>query len=121
MAVIKNKATRKTHVATLDATPRHLWLASLGTLVAVKRESKTAAQRIVIGVDATATRIFEASKRAQADLDAGKCDLIAVGKPFIANPDLVARWKAGAKENTPDMATFYTPGAKGYTDYPFMK
>ncbi len=61
------------------------------------------------------------AKRAQADLDAGKCDLIAVGKPFIANPDLVARWKAGAKENTPDEATFYTPGAKGYTDYPFMK
>ena len=61
------------------------------------------------------------AKRAQADLDAGKCDLIAVGKPFIANPDLVARWKAGAEENTFDMATFYTPGAKGYTDYPFMK
>jgi N-ethylmaleimide reductase len=56
--------------------------------------------------------------RAEADLAAGKCDLIAVGRPFLANPDLVARWKAGAALNAPDMDTFYTPGAKGYTDYP---
>ncbi|MEK6662504.1 MAG: alkene reductase [Pseudomonadota bacterium] len=58
--------------------------------------------------------------RAERDLAAGKCDLIAVGRPFLANPDLVARWKTGAAENTPDMATFYTPGAKGYIDYPTM-
>ncbi|MEO8332900.1 MAG: alkene reductase [Gallionella sp.] len=55
---------------------------------------------------------------AESDLAAGKCDLIAVGRPFLANPDLVARWKAGAALNAPDMNTFYTPGAKGYTDYP---
>ena len=54
---------------------------------------------------------------AESDLAAGKCDLIAVGKPFLANPDLVARWKANAPLNTPDMSTFYTPGPKGYTDY----
>jgi len=58
--------------------------------------------------------------RAEDDLAAGKCDLIAVGRPFLANPDLVARWKTGAAENSPDMATFYTPGAKGYIDYPTM-
>ena len=58
--------------------------------------------------------------RAEHDLAAGKCDLIAVGRPFLANPDLVARWKIGAVENAPDMATFYTPGAKGYIDYPTM-
>ena len=58
--------------------------------------------------------------RAEADLAAGKCDLIAVGRGFLANPDLVARWKSGAAENVPDMGTFYTPGAKGYTDYPTM-
>ena len=58
--------------------------------------------------------------RAESDLAAGKCDLIAVGKPFLANPDLVARWKAGAAVNAPDMATFYTPGPKGYTDYPAL-
>ena len=56
--------------------------------------------------------------RAESDLAAGKCDLIAVGRLFIANPDLVARWKAGAVLNEVDMSTFYTPGAKGYTDYP---
>jgi N-ethylmaleimide reductase len=60
------------------------------------------------------------AKRAESDLAANKCDLIAVGRPFIANPDLVARWKTGAPENEPDMATFYTPGPKGYTDYPVL-
>jgi N-ethylmaleimide reductase len=58
--------------------------------------------------------------RAESDLAAGKCDLIAVGKPFLANPDLVARWKIGAAVNAPHMNTFYTPGAKGYTDYPAL-
>ena len=58
--------------------------------------------------------------RAESDLAAGKCDLIGVGRPFLANPDLVARWKAGAAVNAPDFATFYTPGPKGYTDYPTL-
>ena len=58
--------------------------------------------------------------RAESDLAAGKCDLIAVGRPILANPDLLARWKAGAALNAPDMDTFYTPGAKGYTDYPAL-
>ena len=57
---------------------------------------------------------------AESDLAAGKCDLIAVGKPFLANPDLVTRWKTGAVLNAPDMSTFYTPGSKGYTDYPAL-
>jgi N-ethylmaleimide reductase len=60
-------------------------------------------------------------ERAESDLTAGKCDLIAVGRPFLANPDLVTRWKIGAPVNAPDMGTFYTPGAKGYTDYPVLK
>lgn len=58
--------------------------------------------------------------RAETDLTAGKADLIAVGRPFLANPDLIERWKEGAAENAPDMATFYTPGPKGYTDYPAL-
>jgi N-ethylmaleimide reductase len=57
---------------------------------------------------------------AESDLASGKCDLIAVGRPFLANPDLVARWKAGTEVNAPDMDTFYTPGSKGYTDYPAL-
>jgi len=58
------------------------------------------------------------AKRAESDLAEGKCNLIAVGRPFLANPDLVARWKTAAAENASDMDTFYTPGAEGYTDYP---
>jgi N-ethylmaleimide reductase len=61
------------------------------------------------------------AKRAESDLAAKKCDLVAVGRPFLANPDLVARWKAGAPENAPDMATFYTGDSKGYIDYPTME
>ena len=58
--------------------------------------------------------------RAESDLEAGKADLIAVGRSLLANPDLVERWKTGAPLNPPDMDTFYTPGAKGYTDYPVL-
>lgn len=58
--------------------------------------------------------------RAETDLKAGKADLIAVGRPFLANPDLVERWKEGMAVNEPDMSTFYTPGPKGYTDYPAL-
>src|SRR6202453_3831667 len=53
-------------------------------------------------------------------LAASEADLIAFGKPFIANPDLVERLKSGAPLNTPDKATFYGGGAKGYTDYPVL-
>jgi N-ethylmaleimide reductase len=61
------------------------------------------------------------AERSEKDLAAGKCDLIAVGRPFLANPDLVKRWKTGAAVNDPDMETFYTPGPKGYTDYPVLE
>ncbi len=60
---------------------------------------------------------FDAA-RAEAALTGGQADLIAFGRPFISNPDLVERLHASAALATPDMATFYVPGAKGYTDYP---
>ena len=60
------------------------------------------------------------AERAESDLATQKCDLIAVGRPFLANPDLVARWKTHAAVNAPDFSTFYTPGVKGYTDYPTL-
>ncbi|MDX5374428.1 MAG: alkene reductase [Gammaproteobacteria bacterium] len=59
--------------------------------------------------------------RAQADLDAGRAALIAVGRDFLANPDLPARWQQGAALNPPDPDSFYTPGEKGYTDYPVLE
>jgi N-ethylmaleimide reductase len=57
---------------------------------------------------------------AEEALAAGHADLIAFGRPFLANPDLVTRMRAAAELNAPDMSTFYTPGPKGYTDYPAL-
>ena len=51
-------------------------------------------------------------------LAANEADMVAFGKPFISNPDLVERLKTGAPLTAPDKATFYGGGAKGYTDYP---
>jgi N-ethylmaleimide reductase len=59
--------------------------------------------------------------RGQAALDAGIADAVSFGRTFLANPDLPARIAAGARLNEPDMATFYTRGPKGYTDYPTLR
>lgn len=48
-------------------------------------------------------------------------DAIAFGTKFLANPDLPERFKRGAELNAPDRATFYSPGEKGYTDYPALQ
>ena len=53
-------------------------------------------------------------------LAAGDADMIAFGRPFLANPDLVERARRGAGLNAPDMATFYTADSKGYIDYPVL-
>ena len=53
-------------------------------------------------------------------LATGLADLVAVGRPFLANPDLADRWRSGAELNEPDPATFYGGGAEGYTDYPTL-
>ena len=57
---------------------------------------------------------------AESALQAGQADLIAFGRPFLANPDLVKRMQQRAPLNAVDMDTFYTPGPKGYTDYPAL-
>ena len=57
---------------------------------------------------------------ADAAIQGGKLDAVAFGTAFLANPDLPARFKARAPLNAPDPATFYTPGPKGYTDYPSL-
>jgi N-ethylmaleimide reductase len=62
---------------------------------------------------------YSADEAEQA-IAGGKVDAVAFGTPFLANPDLPARFKAGAPLNAPDAATFYTPGYKGYTDYPAL-
>ena len=53
-------------------------------------------------------------------IENGYADLVAYGVPFIANPDLVARFEVDAALNTPDESTFYTDTEKGYIDYPEM-
>jgi len=55
---------------------------------------------------------------AESMLENNEADLIAFGKPFISNPDLVERLKSGSPLAEPDKATFYHGGAKGYVDYP---
>ncbi|MGB3258454.1 MAG: alkene reductase [Ornithinimicrobium sp.] len=51
-------------------------------------------------------------------LDAGLAEAVVVGRPFLATPDLPARWEAGRELNEPNPDTFYGGGAEGYTDYP---
>ena len=54
---------------------------------------------------------------ANAAIARGEADLVAFGAPFLANPDLPARFKRGAPLNPADQATFYAGEAKGYIDY----
>ena len=58
--------------------------------------------------------------RGNAAIASGHADCIAFGVPFLANPDLVERFKTDAPLNTPDSNTFYGGTAQGYTDYPFL-
>ncbi len=58
---------------------------------------------------------------AEEELFSGPADLIAFGKPVIANPDFVHRCLNGIPLNKPDRETFYSQGKKGYTDYPLAK
>ncbi|MBX5046310.1 alkene reductase [Rhizobium lentis] len=53
--------------------------------------------------------------------ESGRADLVAFGKPFIANPDLVERLAKNLPLNTPDQSTFYGGSAKGYIDYPTLE
>jgi N-ethylmaleimide reductase len=55
--------------------------------------------------------------RADADLAEGKGELVAFGRPFIANPRLTTLMRDGGELRMPDFGTFYTPGPAGYTDY----
>jgi len=59
---------------------------------------------------------------AESAIEAGHADLIAFGRPYISNPDLVERYRLNAELNEPaDMKNWYSPmGAKGYTDYPSL-
>jgi N-ethylmaleimide reductase len=105
-------------------------LSGLGLLyVRVLDHSAMGAPAIPAGIKASLRQAFDGPFIAAGGFDHGgaeqvladgKADLVAFGRPFLANPDLVARMKADAPTNAVDMDTFYTPGAKGYTDYPAL-
>ena len=57
----------------------------------------------------------------EADVRSGLADGIAWGRKFIANPDLVERFRTGAELTPDDFKTWYTPGPEGYTDYPALR
>ena len=63
------------------------------------------------------------AESAEAAIASSSADLIAFGRPFISNPDLVERFTIGAELNPPsDVSDWYTPaGAKGYTDFPVLR
>jgi N-ethylmaleimide reductase len=75
--------------------------------------SSMGAPQVPASMKATFQKLFKGKLILSGGYDAARAesDLIAVGKPFLANPDLVVRWKAGAALNEADMNTFYTPGA----------
>jgi N-ethylmaleimide reductase len=56
--------------------------------------------------------------RALVDLESGVADAISFGRPYISNPDLVARLRDGTELTKDNFKTWYSPGAEGYTDYP---
>ncbi len=82
-----------------------------GDVVSIAREHYKGTLMLNMGYSA---------EEAAAVIEAGTADMVAFGTGFLANPDLPARIKAGAELNVPDEATFYTPGAEGYTTYPAM-
>jgi N-ethylmaleimide reductase len=59
--------------------------------------------------------------KAEQVLESNQADATVFGGAFLANPDLVERFKQNAPLNTPNKDTFYSPGAEGYTDYPTLK
>ncbi|MGL6223559.1 MAG: alkene reductase, partial [Steroidobacteraceae bacterium] len=118
----------ETHIALLDALPTadmayvHVMLADafspqlnnagdphavLGTLRGHVKCALIAAGNLTV-------------EKAQAHLDSGMLQLAVFGRPFIANPDLVERFKTGAALAAPNADLFYTPDAAGYSDYPAL-
>lgn len=60
-------------------------------------------------------------ERAKKDIDDSKGDIVAFGRAFISNPDLVTRMQKDADLTPPDMDTFYAPTVEGYVDYPTLE
>jgi N-ethylmaleimide reductase len=61
------------------------------------------------------------AQSAEGALARGDADLVSFGMPFLANPDLVERFRRGAPLNEPDRTTFFSGEERGYTDYPTLE
>jgi N-ethylmaleimide reductase len=82
-------------------------------------------QAVIDAIHANFKRAYIANGRYSADearqrIEAGHCDLVSFGRPFISNPDLVERFRQNAALNRWDDGTFYGGTEQGYTDYPTM-
>jgi N-ethylmaleimide reductase len=59
-------------------------------------------------------------ERAQQAIASGFADFVSFGAAYLANPDLLERFRRRAPLNVPDKSTFYGGGARGFTDYPVL-
>lgn len=115
------RETRETYLTLVDAIAP-LGLAYL-SILADPRGDLTQELREHFGSVVVLNSGFEeitTFEEAKQIVEEGLGDLVAVGRPFLANPDLPLRWERGAELNEPDPSTFYGGGAEGYTDYPAM-
>ncbi|MBV9563569.1 MAG: hypothetical protein JOY90_24455, partial [Bradyrhizobium sp.] len=85
--------------------------------VAIEKVAKTF--RPMTSVPFIANTGFDREKGNLA-IEGGDADAIAYGVLFLANSDLIERFRRGARLNKPDPATFYGRGPNGYTDYPAL-
>jgi N-ethylmaleimide reductase len=99
------------HLAYLHVMRADFFGAQKGDVMTIAREKY---KGVLVG------NMGYSADEAEAAINEGKLDAVAFGTAFLANPDLPARIKTKAALNAPDANTFYTPGAKGYTDYPTL-
>lgn len=90
-----------------------------GTFGATEQPKQSPAIREVFDRPLVLNQEYTAES-AQAALDSGVADAIGFGRPFIGNPDLVERIRTGAAWAADDMATWYSQGTEGYSDYPAL-
>jgi N-ethylmaleimide reductase len=96
------------YIHLVDPVPGHFLDAGLGPIHPVFREHYSGMLMVCGGYD---------KQSGNALLQSGAVDAIVYGRPFIANPDLVERFRSDAPLNIPNPDTFYTPGEPGYNDY----
>lgn len=114
--------TRLTYVALIDAVAS-LGLAYLSILADPAADLTSELRRHFGGPVLSNSGFSSVTTKADAAaiIENGQGDLVAVGRPFIANPDLTQRWRTDAPLNEPDQTTFYGGGSEGYTDYPSLQ